>query len=183
MYITTLNPKIVKTTPNFELLHEVDTGECHIGGIEVVGDELMVCTGNGVAVYTKDLQYVRHIGSRGADTAASNYDLSSDHHGNVYVSNFREGCVQVFSNSGGKFLHSFGVGNSPSGLCVAGEYVYVTSSVLDTVSAYTLQGEHVTSFGQHGSDHGDFNNPHGVCVDEEGFVYVCDTHNNRLQKF
>ena len=29
----------------------------------------------------------------------------------------------------------------------------------------------------------DFNSPLGVCVDKDGFVYVCDINNNRVQIF
>ena len=41
----------------------------------------------------------------------------------------------------------------------------------------------MTSFGQWGSNEGDFNLPYGVCVDKDGFVYVCDYANNRVQVF
>ncbi len=34
----------------------------------------------------------------------------------------------------------------------------------------------MTTFGKRGSNEGDFNWPYGVCVDKDGFVYVCD-HN------
>jgi DNA-binding beta-propeller fold protein YncE len=34
-----------------------------------------------------------------------------------------------------------------------------------------------------GPDNGQFNNPSGIAVDKEGYVYVSDTGNHRIQKF
>ena len=34
----------------------------------------------------------------------------------------------------------------------------------------------MTTFGRKGSGDGDFNCPAGVCVDKDGFVYVCYTN-------
>ncbi len=48
---------------------------------------------------------------------------------------------------------------------------------------FTTEGEYVTSFGQLGREEGDFIYPLGVCVDVDGFVYVCDHDNSRVQKF
>ncbi len=39
------------------------------------------------------------------------------------------------------------------------------------------------SFGQEGSNEGDFDGPCGVCVDKDGFVYVCDYFNVRVFKY
>ncbi len=65
----------------------------------------------------------------------------------------------------------------PRGIYVSSQYVYVTDWDNDTISVYTTEGEHVTSFEQQGSNEGDINGPGGVCVDKDGFVYVCDYHN------
>ncbi len=31
----------------------------------------------------------------------------------------------------------------------------------------------MTTFGKEGSNEGDFSAPRGVCVDKDGFVYIC----------
>ena len=41
----------------------------------------------------------------------------------------------------------------------------------------------MTIFSQYGDKSGEFNIPYGVCVDADGFVYVCDTSNHRVQVF
>ena len=190
MYITS-NSNIVKLSPDFKQEQVVNTGGCDYKGVKVVGDEVMVCDyEGGIKVYTKELKYVRKIGSHGDGLGQFGgiWGVSSDERGNLYVSDDDESCVHAFSN--GEFLHSFGCGedgekvlSSPRGVCVAGQYVYVANYGNDCVSVFTTKGEHVTTFGQEGSGDGDFIDPHGVCVDKDGFVYVCDSSNNRLQIF
>ena len=45
------------------------------------------------------------------------------------------------------------------------------------------EGELIKSFGSIGSEDGQFNEPFGVDVDEEGRIIVCDTYNHRIQVF
>ncbi len=108
------------------------------------------------------------------------YGISPDEHGNLYVCDCGNSRIHVLSN-GGEYLRSFGCDESgvnklsePCCLYVVSQYVYVTSDDNHTMSVYTTEGEHVTSFGQKGSNEGDFNEPGGVCVDKDGFMYVCD---------
>ena len=39
------------------------------------------------------------------------------------------------------------------------------------------------TIGRLGSGPGELRHPHGVVVDTDGFVYVCDLFNNRVQIF
>ena len=181
MYITS-DSNIVKLSPNFKQEQVVNTsGSCY-RGVKVVGDEVMVCNrDDAVMVYTKELKYVRKIGSHGDGPGQFGgiWGVSSDEHGNLYVSDYDKSCVHVFSN--GEFLHSFGCGkdgekvlSSPHGVCVAGQYVYVADYGKHCVSVFTTKGEHVTTYGQGGSGDGDFKYAYGVYVDKDGFLYVCD---------
>ena len=45
------------------------------------------------------------------------------------------------------------------------------------------EGELIKSFGSVGSEDGQFNEPNGVDVDEEGRIIVADFGNNRIQVF
>ena len=188
MYITS-NSNIVKLSP--DLKHEEVVNTRGYRGVKVVGDEVMVCNyDDGVSVYTKELKYVRKIGSHGDGPGQFGgiWGVSSDGHGNLYVADCGKSCVHVFSN--GEFLHSFGCGEDgekvlsrPHGVCVAGQYVYVVKYGKHCVSVFTTKGEHVTTFGQKGSGDGDFSFPCGVCVDKDGFVYVSDIDNSRIHIF
>ena len=142
--------------------------------VAVVGDEVMVCDREGnINIYSKELEYVRQI-------AGSFSSVSSDEHGNLYVCSERNSCANVYTNEG-QLLHSFGCDEDgvkklkyPRGVCVFGQYVYVSNFLGHNISVFTTQGQYVTSFGQCGKGEGEFLSPWGVCVDRDGFVYVCD---------
>ena len=169
-------------------LHQVKQvqgpGHC---GVAVVGDEVMVCErGNEgtIMVYDRELKYVRQITGRGMGRF---FDLSSDNHGNLYVTDPDNSVIRVFSVDG-DLLRSYGCDENgvkklsrPHGVCIAGQYVYVTDSGLHNVSMFTTEGAYVTSFGHSGSEEGCFDSPCGLCVDRDGFVFVVDFH--RVQVF
>ncbi len=156
-------------------------------GVAVVGNEVMLCEHNNegtIMIYDRELKYKRSIQQDGAGEFRY---LSADLHSNIYVTDYHE-YIRVFSKEG-VFLHSFGCDSkgvkrleTPYGVCVSGCYVYVTNFEGDYVSVFTTSGDYVTSFGQHGHV-GDFHGPYGVCVDKDGFVYVADWYNDRVQCF
>ena len=155
-------------------------------GLAVVGEEVMVSVkGNSgtIMVYDKELNCVLCIEHRDMEYFMA---ISADSHGNLYCA---DNVIQVLSDDG-VFLRSFGCDGKrekkvkdPWGLCVSGHYVYVCNGGSHNISVFTTDGVYVTSFGQCGSDEGDFNLPFSVCVDHDGFVYVTDFKNSRVQCF
>ena len=61
--------------------------------------------------------------------------------------------------------------------------MYVTDIILHNVSMFTTERSYVTSFGHYGSEEGCFRYPQGLHVDRDGFVYVANIYNNRVQVF
>lgn len=51
------------------------------------------------------------------------------------------------------------------------------------VHKYTADGKHLFSWGDYGTDPGEFNLVHSVCTDGEGRVFVADRENHRVQIF
>src|SRR6266508_4092759 len=51
------------------------------------------------------------------------------------------------------------------------------------VHKYTPEGTHVVSWGEPGTDPGQFNLPHNLVIDAEGLGYVADRENHRVQIF
>ena len=64
-----------------------------------------------------------------------------------------------------------------------GEIVVVENTIAHCVSVYSRAGEKLRSFGSYGSEFGQFSQPRGVAVDDNGNILVADTKNNRIQKF
>ena len=71
----------------------------------------------------------------------------------------------------------------PYSITVSSDNVYMTETDNHRVSVFTCEGKFQTSFGMQGNRPGQFNNPHGIAVNEDGVVYVSDTHNHRLLIF
>ena len=135
-----------------------------------------------IKVYSKQLQHLSTIKHRNMFAM----DISVDIHQNLYVTDYNNSCVHVFTKDG---VHLRSIGHDkeelkkPWGLCVHGQYVYVTDVNSHCVFVFTTDGEYVTSFGQEGKKDGDFNWPCYINVDSNGFVYVTDLCNNRIQCF
>ena len=116
-------------------------------------------------------------------------DIDFDNQGNIYVVDLSKHQVLVFSEDG-QYLRHFGKSgrgkselSGPKGIFVSGDYVYVTEYLNHCISVFRTSGEFVHSFGKKGSGRGELNNPYGIAIDQDGFVFVCDTGNNRVQVF
>ena len=134
-----------------------------------------------IKVYDKQLEHVATINHGNMRVN----DITTDIHQNLYVPDWSNFCVHVFTKDG---VHLRSIGHdkeelkAPWGLCVCGQYVYVTEVTSHCVFVFTTDGEYVTSFGQKGHEEGDFDFPAHIYVDN-GFVYVSDCLNNRIQCF
>ena len=156
-------------------------------GVAVLGDRVMLLErsyGGEVKVYDRQLEYVRHIVHL---NMGKPLDMSTDSHGNIYVADFDNSCIQVFS-SDGVFQHSIDFNHHGdrklsklSRLCVFEQYVYVADAGSRTISVFTTEGTHVTSFGQFGDKA--VNVPLSLTLDKDGYVYVADFKSDGIQCF
>lgn len=182
--------KIVKLDHGFHLLKEFSSKEkLHFRGLTITGDEVIVCQRDrGIVAYSKDLEYLRQIApQKGAPKHFGGIrDVSSDKDGNLYVSDYENSCIVVFSKSG-EILHFFKADrmNGPRGVWVTGQYIYVANWDSHSVSVITTGGKPVINFGQKGTDvnEANFKNPWGLCTDKEGLLYVVDQKNNKVRKY
>ncbi len=158
-------------------------------GVAVVGDEVMLCecfTKGTIMIYDRELKYKRRIQGGGEEKFIN---MSSDLHGNIYVTDYDYDCVRVYSKEG-VLLRAFNCDETrvkridgPYGVCVSGGCVYISNYDGNFVSVFTTSGNYVTSFGGRGEGESDLNHPYGICVDKDGFVYVADYCNNKVQCF
>jgi DNA-binding beta-propeller fold protein YncE len=95
---------------------------------------------------------------------------------------FAEGYVPLssFGSAGG----NPGQFNFPAKVAIDGGLVYVTSTNVNLVEVFTLDGAYVRSWGSSGAGNGQFNLPFGIAIDHaRNLVYVADSSNSRVQVF
>ena len=199
VYAASIDHKVQKFNRNGEVVKSVGKGGKNVGefnypwGLQYHNHQVYVCdTHNSrVQVFDSDLNFVRSFGTRGDDPDQFDkpWDIDFDTQGNIYVVDLNKNKVLMFREDG-QYLRHFGQKgqgegelSDPIGLCVSGDYVYVTEWGNDRVSVFHTSGEFVHSFGKKGSGRGELNFPRGIAVDQDGFVFVCDTGNNRIQVF
>lgn len=61
-------------------------------------------------------------------------------------------------------------------------YIYITDCILHQVCVFRTNGDFIESFGSP-ETFGKLNSPRGIAIDRDGFVYVCDHRNSRIQVF
>lgn len=101
----------------------------------------------------------------------------------IYVSDFMSGKIQKFDTEG-NFLSKWGEEGEfdPHGIAVdVNGDVYVTSG--QSVQQFDSNGSLITKWGKLGKGEGEFDRPEGMAVDMQGYVYVADYNNHRIQKF
>ena len=81
--------------------------------------------------------------------------------------------------SGDPFHHCTHTALSPE--C---DYLYISDGYGNArIHKFTLDGKLLSSWGEPGTDPGQFNIPHNICCDPEGWIYVADRENHRVQVF
>ena len=199
VYVASIDHKVQKFNRNGEVVKSVGKKGENVGefnypwGLQYHNHQVYVCdTHNSrVQVFDSDLNFVRSFGTRGdgPDQLTTPNDIDFDTQGNIHVVDFNKHQVLVFSEDG-QYLRHFGQKgqgegelSGPTGLCVSGDYVYVAENSNNRVSVFCTSGEFVQSFGKKGSGRGELKYPWGIAIDQDGFVFVCDAANYRIQVF
>ena len=153
------------------------------GFVYVAGHE------NRFQKFTRDGELVAIYGSAGAGDGEFNHPhgLAVDRRRGdlVYVGDQENHRLQVFDTEGvfqrqwgdAGFRHIHDVGIDPA----SGE-IFVGDYELHTLRRFSATGELLAEHGGPGTEPGRFNGIWGVSTDSEGYVYVADTHNRRVQK-
>jgi len=115
--------------------------------------------------------------------------VATDAAGNVYIADTGNAAIRKFT-ADGTVLGSWGNSGdgpgqlmNPIDIVIVGERVYVTDRGLHQVVVFDLNGTHITSWGGLGDGSGQFNTPRGIAADADGYIYVVDSGNARVQKF
>ena len=138
-----------------------------------------------VSVHDGEGKFLFAFGSKGSGPGCFDRpcDTTFGSDGLVYVTDVQNKGVCVWSKEG-TFKRDFMTKYSPT--CIAAtsdDHLVITSFWSNSVMVITLEGEFVHEFGGRGSDPGRFDGPCGICVDDNGLVYVADLGNRRVQVF
>uniref|UniRef100_A0A1X7URB8 SMP-30/Gluconolactonase/LRE-like region domain-containing protein n=1 Tax=Amphimedon queenslandica TaxID=400682 RepID=A0A1X7URB8_AMPQE len=165
---------------------------CGIAISPITGQVFVADSGNHrIQVLNPDLTFSHSFGSQGSANGQFQLpsDIAIDSQGLVYVAYYCNDRIQKFSPDG-KFVGQLGTeGSSPGQLIgpvgiaidtAATGLVYVSEWGNNCISVFTSDGVFVKKFGTYGCNIDQFSTPYGLNFDKDGFLYVCDSNNNRL---
>ena len=197
------NNRLHKFSPDGQLLQTV--GSTGFGLLEFRSPVGVTCSPHGLVyvadrsnhriqiLRSSDLSFKSTFGRQGCGPGDlyNPWDVAVDTHGNVYVTDTGHSCVKKFT-SHGEFIQQISSHGSrgedlkcPTMICIdKNSYLYVTDRQSNKLSVFDPFGEFYMSVGIQGgsgADLGQFREPTGVAVRENGLVYVSELYNNRVQ--
>lgn len=199
IYVSTFASKVYRLDKKGEVIASVGkegTGNGEFkwaDGIKIFNDQLYVCDyGNSrINVFDLDLKFIRTFGKStdGPGLLIHPADIALDTRGNVYVADYSSHKVVVFSPEGEYIAYFGGEGEekgklkNPVGICTTPHYVYVSEQGNNRISIFHTSGQFVGTLCKPGSGEGELNYPWGLAVDQDGFLFICDSKNSRIQIF
>ena len=187
------NNKVLKLSQDGRLLQTID----HAGsksdhfinplGVSVSPEGLIYICDSGnhrVTVHDEEGMFLFAFGSKGSGPRCFDRpgDVSFGSDGLVYVSDYQNSRVCMWSREG-SFQGDFKTKYAPACIAATGDNHLLITSYSYAVMVYTLEGNLIHVFGRRGSDPGRFSRPSGICVRDNGTVYIADNGNRRVQVF
>ena len=157
-------------------------------GVAVHNDCVYVCDreNHRIQIFDLDLNFKRSIGSKGRGEGEFDApkDIKLDNDGNMYIAEWNNARVQVLDSSG-QFVRMFDEENvhHPTALHIIDKHVYVSNIGGDNIVVYDTSGQYIASFGGSGREKGKLMGPRSITSCANGYIYVCDGSNDRIQIF
>ena len=186
----------------YELKHKFQTAEATYKSVtlewdveledklSLTGDILLNCvTQKKVRDYKKIempvVTFGKHSKSKSSSPGVFGYPsgLTIDPTRNyLYICDGGNNRVQVFNKSF-EFLFQFSDKmDTPAGICIKHNRVYVTQFTSNLLTVYSTDGKYLKSVGGKGKNHLKFNKPRGLDVSTElNRIYIADHENDRIQ--
>jgi DNA-binding beta-propeller fold protein YncE len=143
-----------------------------------------------VIVTTRDGKVVR---TWGAGMFKIPHSIRVDPQGNIWTVDSGSSMIYKFTPEGKKLME-ISVGEQPANARGAAGtsdiafapngHLYISDGYGNArILEYSADGKRLNQWGSAGEGPGQFHQPHGVAVDDNGIVYVADRRNGRLQRF
>jgi DNA-binding beta-propeller fold protein YncE len=147
------------------------------------GKRCYVKTPDEFLVFDRNWQLQRRWQNRDRPTAR--VIIAVDDAGSVFAS--ASTLTIKYSATGDSLLSWLLVGQSShtpvGGIAVAQQKLFVTNLIDGEVIRYDLEGNEELTWGRNGSGPGQFYYPAEIAVDDQGFLFILDSGNTRIQKF
>jgi DNA-binding beta-propeller fold protein YncE len=176
------------------LLFRITEGLTRPTGLAISGDRLLVADAAAHCIDIFDLRgkFLSRFGARGTGEGQFNFPthVTSDSHGNIYVTDSMNSRVQVFDAKGSFERQIGGAGDGPGtfsrpkGVAVDGNgRAYVVDAMFGNVQIFDSTGQLLLDFGHPGAGPGEFWLPNGIAFGRDNHIYVADSYNGRVQVF
>ena len=164
-------------------------------GLKIYADKLYVCDTDNhrVLVYDMELKYLSQVIGSGPGQLNQPWDISWDSSFRLYVTDSGNHRVCVFDQHG-TYLREFCLKSSghsyerhfdPTCIHIDHDRVYITEYNNNRVSVLDTDGQYLCAVGDRpGCEVGtSLQQPFGITVDKDGFVYVCNMGNHCILVF
>ena len=187
------NGRLQKLNKNFQVLATFTPLSNPLGVLlSRHGDKVYVCDQGHqrIVVLDRNLKMVSSFAKLSQEKVATSFitphSVAEDSQGNVYATDLENYCIQVFSNKG---IYQRSIVNphsemfTPAGISIEDDVIFVSDCGENRLVVFSTDGKFVTSFGGFGKQEGQFYTPQSIALDTDGYLYVCDYVNNRVQVF
>jgi DNA-binding beta-propeller fold protein YncE len=151
------------------------------------GNIWVVDTGNNrVEKFNEKGEYLSQFGTKGTGNGqfTTPKGLGVDSKGNVWVADSGDKRVEKF-NEKGEYVCQFSAGTNPIGVAVdsKGNVWSDNENEAGAIEEHNESCEFVQSFAKRGSENGQVREPKRLAVDANGYIWVPDAFNNRVEVF
>jgi DNA-binding beta-propeller fold protein YncE/uncharacterized protein YfaP (DUF2135 family) len=155
--------------------------------VDSKGNIWIIDTGNNrVEKFNEKGEYLSQFGTKGTGNGqfTTPKNLAVDSNGNIWVADSGNKRIEKF-NEKGEYVLQFSAGTNPIGVAVDANGNVWTDNENETgaIEEHNEKGEFVKSFASRGSGNGQVFEPKRLAVDANGYIWVPDALNNRVEVF
>ena len=129
-------------------------------------------------------KFILEWGSFGSDDGKFNrpHGIAIDNNNYIYVADYENNRIQNF-DSVGNFIFKINSSYCNDLAVAENGKIYILDYQDCNINIFSSAGILLSSWGEPGSENGQFYKPQAIALDRFSNIYICDQMNNRIQKF